>query len=114
MLAQDNGDGEGRYNATASWGTTGAADSFTTFMDSKTYTSKISAEEIEVKRVHEKNRGRRDLEKNVIFSDVAKSRMKAKYASFHELSVVVDSVPPVLRRNHMCVKSVVNRYRIHF
>lgn len=47
-LVQDNGDGEGPYNATASWGTEGAADSFTTFMDSKTYMSKLSADQTEV------------------------------------------------------------------
>ncbi|CAM9763265.1 unnamed protein product [Pylaiella littoralis] len=44
---EDNGDGEGPDNATASWGTVGAADSSTTFMDSRTYTSKLSAEETE-------------------------------------------------------------------
>lgn len=48
---QDNGDGIGPYNATASWGTDGAADSFTTFMDNKTYTSKMSAQEAEVWRL---------------------------------------------------------------
>lgn len=52
---QDNGDGEGPYNATASWGTVGAADAFTTFMDSKTYTSKVSAEDVEVSRVESKS-----------------------------------------------------------
>lgn len=52
---QDNGDGEGPYNATASWGTVGAADAFTTFMDSKTYTSKVSAEDVEVSRVELKS-----------------------------------------------------------
>lgn len=51
VLVQDNGDGIGPYNATASWGTGGAADSFSTFMDSTTYTSKLSANEPEV---HEK------------------------------------------------------------
>lgn len=49
LSAQDNGDGEGPYNATASWGTTEAADAFTTFMDSKTYTSKVSADENEAR-----------------------------------------------------------------
>ncbi|CAM9122390.1 unnamed protein product, partial [Hapterophycus canaliculatus] len=42
---EDNGDGEGPENATASWGTVGAADEFTTFMDSKVYTSKVSADD---------------------------------------------------------------------
>ena len=46
---QDNGDGEGPYNATASWGTMEAADGFTTFMDSKTYTSKVSAEDMKAR-----------------------------------------------------------------
>lgn len=45
---KDNGDGEGPYNATASWGTEEAADSFTTFMDKKTYVSKLEADESEV------------------------------------------------------------------
>lgn len=49
-MAQDNGDGEGPYNATASWGTIEAADGFTTFMDSKTYTSKVSADENEARQ----------------------------------------------------------------
>lgn len=46
---QDNGDGEGPYDATASWGTVGAADEFTTFMDSKVYTSKVSADDAVVR-----------------------------------------------------------------
>ncbi|CAM9772123.1 unnamed protein product, partial [Laminaria digitata] len=49
---EDNGDGEGPYNATASWGTTEAADGFTTFMDSKTYTSKI----VDVNKATDMNR----------------------------------------------------------
>ncbi|CAM9102436.1 unnamed protein product [Scytosiphon promiscuus] len=45
VAIEDNGDGEGPHNSTASWGTIGAADEFTTFMDSKVYTSKVSADD---------------------------------------------------------------------
>eukprot|EP00752_Nemacystus_decipiens_P003960 g3626.t1 len=43
---QDDGDGEGP-TSTTSWGTEGAADSFTTFMDGKSYTSKMSSDSTE-------------------------------------------------------------------
>ncbi|CAM9590131.1 unnamed protein product, partial [Discosporangium mesarthrocarpum] len=44
---EDNGDGEGPDNATSSWGVPGAADSFTTFLDSKAYTAKLVSDDVE-------------------------------------------------------------------
>ncbi len=67
--AKDNGDGEGPYNTVASWGTVGAADSFTTFMDSKTYTSKMSADETEVRRPRGKGTGSEKLTPFLYFTN---------------------------------------------
>lgn len=57
---QDNGDGEGPNDATA-WGTEGAADGFTTFMDGKSYTSKMSSDTTEARgQQKEGERGERE------------------------------------------------------